>query len=398
MDPFDLPPEFDDVEIIYLDDNQMEEIDQNDEMDGEAEGAEEGMEETDMEIPEDLAKTTFADHSKAVFCCSISPDNKLAVTGGEDDKAFVWEIASGRIIFECTGHGDSVTEVGFNHDGRYVVTADMGGLIQVWDIAEKKLKWCNEGDDLEWLSWHDSANVIITGSKSGEVYVWQVPQGNCKVFPSHGAASTCGKLLKDGKRIMVGYDDGMVKLWDIKSTSIVWQLEAPLNSDVTNITINNDNTLFAVAPHGAICKVENGKPIGIFATNDKNDIECILFGNDLPVVVTGTLSGQLCVWDLGTQVLRHEAKLDYSVSILKWASNSRIVVGATSGQVYVCDIRTGKLLENLTGHRDDILSISVSSDSSFVLTTSDDATAKIFTLKNGQDAINEVENTVKTEA
>jgi len=35
---------------------------------------------------------------------SIDPKtSSLAVTGGQDDKAYVWKVATGEVVFECTG-------------------------------------------------------------------------------------------------------------------------------------------------------------------------------------------------------------------------------------------------------------------------------------------------------
>lgn len=31
--------------------------------------------------------------------------NSMAVTGGEDDKAFVWRVSDGEVLLECTGEG-----------------------------------------------------------------------------------------------------------------------------------------------------------------------------------------------------------------------------------------------------------------------------------------------------
>ena len=42
--------------------------------------------------------------SDAVFSVSLDPKtSNLAVTGGQDDKAFVWEVNTGNVLFECTG-------------------------------------------------------------------------------------------------------------------------------------------------------------------------------------------------------------------------------------------------------------------------------------------------------
>lgn len=40
----------------------------------------------------------------SVFCVSLDPvTNSLAVSGGEDDRAFVWSVTDGDVLFECTG-------------------------------------------------------------------------------------------------------------------------------------------------------------------------------------------------------------------------------------------------------------------------------------------------------
>lgn len=44
----------------------------------------------------------------SVFCVSLDPaTNSLAVTGGEDDKAFVWRVTDGEVLLECTGEGQT---------------------------------------------------------------------------------------------------------------------------------------------------------------------------------------------------------------------------------------------------------------------------------------------------
>ena len=84
-----------------------------------------------------------------MFCCSLNPkDNSLIVSGGEDDKAFVWNISDGKILFECSNHHDSVTNAQFSHDGVYLATADMSGFIQVWKVATKSMVWNFEVGDL----------------------------------------------------------------------------------------------------------------------------------------------------------------------------------------------------------------------------------------------------------
>nr|CAH7724697.1 unnamed protein product [Callosobruchus chinensis]CAH7751496.1 unnamed protein product [Callosobruchus chinensis] len=375
MDDLDIPDdELEDIEVIYSDGED----------DFEQQPTENMIEDTNEEEIEteviDLSILTFSKHTKSVFCSDVSKNGQVAVTGGEDDIAYIWDTDSGDVLFECTGHKDSVTEASFSYDGQYVVTGDMAGMIQVWSIDQRKLVWCFEGDDMEWLFWHSKANVLLCGCHSGDVYVWHIPQGNCKVLPSpHNTSATCAKLLPNGKQLLVGYEDGNLQLWNIKETTAEWN-----NSQfttVTNLDVNEEGTLAVVAPSASIIKLTDGKVTSTLLPNEETEIEVATFNKDSGVVATGSLSGQLCVWEVGKHALRHQARIECAVTVLKWGPGTKIFVGATDGAVYVCDVKTGSLLETLTGHKADVLSISVLNEGKRILTTSDDGTAKIFNVK-----------------
>lgn len=177
------------VEEIDLDDESMEDV-----IDQEEEDAE-------MEPPEDHAALVFNKHVGSVFCCDLHPDGKMAVTGGEDDKAYVWSIETGQLIMDCTGHNDSVIFVGFSNDGTYLATADMCGIIKVWKCntdENQQQPWPvafeYEADDLTWGQWHFGARVLIVGSISGDIYVFKIPSGETKVLRGYKVKVECGKV------------------------------------------------------------------------------------------------------------------------------------------------------------------------------------------------------------
>lgn len=76
----------------------------------------------------------------------MTKNGKLAATGDEEDKAYVWNTSSGEIILDCTGHTDSIIFAEFNHDESYLATGDMSGMIQVWTLANKELRTYHIGD------------------------------------------------------------------------------------------------------------------------------------------------------------------------------------------------------------------------------------------------------------
>ncbi|XP_066261570.1 angio-associated migratory cell protein [Euwallacea similis] len=362
-----------DVEVIYSD--------------GEDEDSEvfddfaEGQNQIGTEII-DISKFTFARHTKSVFCSALNRTGTWAATGSEDDTAYVWDVLSGEVLFECIGHKDSVTEVCFNHNDQFIATGDMAGLIQVWSCKEKKLLWCFEGDDMEWLMWHPMANVLFCGCHSGDIYIWQIPSGNCKVLPSpSNVQTTCAKVVPNGKQLLVGYGDGHIRLWDIKEACALWT-NTDSDASVTSLDISPDGVLAVTAPTAQVIKILDGRFIGSVMLDGETEIEAALFNTDLGVIITGSLSGQLCVWQLGKFTLRHQARIECAVTVVKPGSGDKVFVGATDGAVYMCDVKAGTLLDVFTGHSAEVLSISVFPNDNQVLTTSDDGTAKIFKSKS----------------
>src|ERR1044071_1337435 len=79
--------------------------------------------------------------------------------------------------------------------------------------------------DMSWMQWHLAANVLLAGSDAGESYVWRIPSGDCKVLQGNGHKAEVGQLTADGKMLIVGYADGCVKLWDIKSSTVIQNFE-----------------------------------------------------------------------------------------------------------------------------------------------------------------------------
>ncbi|XP_021939347.1 angio-associated migratory cell protein-like, partial [Zootermopsis nevadensis] len=201
----------------------------------------------------------------SVFCCHLQPKaGRLAVTGAEDDMAYVWETHSGEVVLQCKGHKDSVTCVRFNYDGSYVATGDMSGVIQVWKIANKLQVWETCIGDLTWLRWHHGANVLLAGTESGEVYVWRIPGGECKVLPGHGDKADCGLMLPDGKRMAIGYADGSLKIFDTKTATVLHHVPQGQahTGTITDMDCHPDNNLLissSVDGHAVVLKTQTGK-------------------------------------------------------------------------------------------------------------------------------------------
>lgn len=355
--------------------------------------------EMEAEAGQDDSELTFSKHKGLVFCVSLDPvTNSLAVTGGEDDKAFVWRVSDGEVQLQCLGHKDSVTCAGFSHDSSMVATGDMSGLIKVWKVETKEEIWSFEVGDLEWLEWHPCAPVLLAGTNDGSVWMWKIPSGDCKTFQSPACQATSGKILPDGKRAVVGYEDGTVRVWDLKQGNAIHVVKGPdgHRGALTCLACNKDGSLVLTGSVDGSAKLINtstGKVVGTFSMEgdkDKmssdeaasNSVESVGFCNVLPLIAVGFLDGSLAIYDLATQGLRHSCQHEAGIAQLQWEESSPVVsTGSLDGVLRLWDARSGNMVSEYRGHAAEILDFTVNREASLAITASGDYHAKVFCLQ-----------------
>ncbi|XP_073490487.1 angio-associated migratory cell protein [Aquarana catesbeiana] len=388
--PDDLADEMEDVDFA----DEPEDGEMADEAwETEDEGVEEGTE------PHDDSELTYTKHTGSVFCVSLDPkDSALAVTGGEDDKAYVWRISDGETLFECTGHKDSVTCAAFSYDSAMVATGDMSGLLKVWKVEGGQEIWSFEAGDLEWLQWHPCAHVLLAGTADGNTWMWKVPSGECKTFQGPSCPATCGQFLPDGKQAVVGYEDGSVRIWDLKQGNAIHVLKGTdgHTRPLTCVSSNADGSLVLTGSVDCDTKMVNtatGKVVGLFKTesnvskasrredgeSESNSVESLGFCNVLPLAAVGYLDGTLAIYDISTQTLRHRCQHESGIVHLLWEESSPVVYTCSlDGAVRLWDSRSGKMISEYCGHTEEILDFALNKDASIVVTASGDHKAKVF--------------------
>lgn len=189
----------------------------------------------------------FTRHSDSVLCCAIDDRPKLAVSGGIDDTAFVWDLDTKHVIFECVGHKESVTAAAFNRNSVYVATGDLNGYIQVRNTRTGIKIFDYDIDEINWILWHSkSEHVLLAGTIKGDFWMWNVNDpAAVKIFNSFGSSCSVAKLLDDGMNIVVGYQDGAIRIFDLKTTQAVHRLE-PGAAEIISMDVNFEKSLLTV--------------------------------------------------------------------------------------------------------------------------------------------------------
>ena len=100
-------------------------------------------------IYEDSSISHFTAHRGSVFAVAVHPSQPLAVSGGEDDLGYIWDLGDGEVVVKLTGHTDSVTSVGWSHDGELASTGGMDGNVRIW----RRVKKTSEDAKNAWKTW-----------------------------------------------------------------------------------------------------------------------------------------------------------------------------------------------------------------------------------------------------
>lgn len=436
-------------EEILAEGDAMQIIDLDEMMEGGEGEDEDEMEDGDLAPPpEDNSVIVFQKHQKAVFSGDFHPRlNGVCVSGGEDDRAYVWTWKKGDGRAAAAGeegeitivHGesedpfkDSVVFVRFNKDGTLLALADMAGNIKVRRVSSesdgsvvvsKEVVWEFETGDITWLEWHPGANVLFATTDGSELWMWKIPSGDSKVYLGNGEKAEGAVIMPDGKRVAVGYGDGSIKVFDLKSGDVVHSLtDASTSHSPSAVTAlaAKDNLLATGGADGVakVFNVQSGKNIATFVHGNRGSgrnaersastsaaaegaeggdassessergestVESILFNsadtNNL-TLLTGTLDGNVSVWDVSSHVKRHTVNVGDGVVKMSWrkgsTSNQQLFVATLDGKVSVVDPRSGRVVGECSGHREAVLDFAQTSDGQFVMTCSDDSECRVF--------------------
>lgn len=220
----------------------------------------------------------FSRHSDSVLCCSIDKNTRIAVSGGIDDKALVWDLNTKHVIFECVGHKESVVAAAFSVNSTYVATGDLNGYVQVRNTTTGLKIFEYDVDEINWIMWHNTSEfILLAGTTEGDFWMWNVNDpASVKTFPSYGFATSAAKLLSDGVRLVSGYGDGSVRVFDLKTQQAIIQHNDPTQAEIICLDLNHDNSLVAVGCIGLTVKLLNlhsGKLIGTLSCENPAEVD-----------------------------------------------------------------------------------------------------------------------------
>ncbi len=182
-------------------------------------------------------RETCAGHNGPVTAVAISPDGRLAATGGRDQMVRLWSLPDGEPLAVLTEHRGPVNGVAFHPFSQRLASGSMDGTVRLWSLGEGN--WPT-GDSLEpsagrrprvggphvsldlkagpvrAVAFSPDGAWLAAACQNATVHVLPATGGRAvQILPGHSGAVTCLAFSPLSGRLASGGLDRTIRLWDV---------------------------------------------------------------------------------------------------------------------------------------------------------------------------------------
>lgn len=320
-------------------------------------------------------------HTDGVSFIDYSPDGKYIVTASssnEDRVAKVWEIASGKIIFNLKGHEIKVQKLAYSPDGKYILT--LAGFPYLWDAATGHQIAMVDSiivDDV--LFSPDGKYIAYAPDRIDSVYIWDIETRKItRRLPGKGQKFDELVYSQDGKKLF-GYsfyvadaeDESKFFVWDTKNGAIIFE-------DSCQNSTTGDAVFFKDSKRMVFCSEKDLRIINLETKEVIRPDEFSTTKNELPIItpdqkrlIVVTDYRYIIVWELDSNKIVHEMHWheNYIADLLLPDDKKLLSIDAWAN-VIEWDLESGKPRLQFKTHYNNANGMALSPDGKTIAVTS----------------------------
>ncbi|KAF2115087.1 cell cycle control protein-like protein cwf17 [Lophiotrema nucula] len=263
-------------------------------------------------------------HSGEVFAARFDPSGQHIASGSMDRSILLWSSSGACENYGIlTGHKQAVLDLHWSRDSRVLFSASADMHLASWDVETGERIRRHPGHE-EVINCMDVSKrgeeMLVSGSDDGYIGIWDPRTKDAVAFIGTDFPITAMTLAEAGNELFTGGIDNDIKVWDLRKQAVTYSLLGHTDT-VTSLQISPDTQTLLSNAHDSTVRTWDIRP---FAPADRRIR-----------TYDGAPSGQ-------------EKNL-YKAS---WDSKGeRIAAGSGDQSVAIWEVRTGKLLNKLPGHR-----------------------------------------------
>jgi WD40 repeat protein len=257
---------------------------------------------------------TLNGHDEPVDCVTFSPNSKLLMSASDDDYTLrLWNVDDGTVQ-ELVGYSGPVT---FSPDSTAQASCSGDGRVKLWGAVSKTLEVgqplavtprskrhhqvLDGWPDVTALAFSPNGSLLACGYDNGMLKLWEMVSEYADDHPGHEDAIIALAFSQDGKIIASASHSGTIRLWDIRQACYTFQLQ--------------------------------GSWVGV---------HCLAFSPDGKLLASASFDKQIRLWDLAQKKLLYEVKAAGTICALSFLRSIRVGVCNDQAQgsysINICEI------------------------------------------------------------
>lgn len=168
----------------------------------------------------------FLGHKEKINTVDMMPNGRVAMSGGNDFIAYVWDTQSGQVIYQFN-HTSRVSKVTLDPLGRFAFSADSMKSAHVWNLKTGKLVSTLQGtkrhEVFSSVRFSPDGKTLVTGAASSKVSVWNITTGErtaswhvtAKEAKIPTGAVVYSLAFSDNNTLLTESSSGYAELWQL---------------------------------------------------------------------------------------------------------------------------------------------------------------------------------------
>lgn len=200
-------------------------------------------------------------HSDCVYALDFSPDGRILASSSYDRLIQLWDVKTGDGLGVLEEHNGPIYSIAFLPSGNELVSASADGTVKVWDVASRRRLFTLAGAEgpLYGVAVHPEGGQFATAGGDGTIRVW-VRQGEewqlKRSVVAHRSGTKHIVYSTDGRRIVTGGTDRVIKVWDSNPLSRVGTWD-PEPDSILALALSGDGSLALGRYDGSLRLVAN---------------------------------------------------------------------------------------------------------------------------------------------
>jgi len=298
---------------------------------------------------------------------------------GDGSAVVLFDVTTGRRIFDVPGHSDALGGVAFLPDGR-AVTAGADGHIALWNPETGRRTALLDTGALEFgtMAVHGANRKAVVGGWRSPSLVLDLESG--ARVPLGDLSARAAAFAPDGTSVITGLLDGRLQLWDARTGALLRDLQGTASRSVA---IRADSHL-ALVPAGdksaALIDLATGRQVRLLEGHGRQ-VSSVAFAPEGTLAATGGADRSILVWESGTGALVKRIEVGSNITSLDFGPRGLIASGHADGSLAVWDSASGLKVASFRGHEGPVFGIAIDGSGRRILSGSTDTTAIVWRLE-----------------